>query len=84
MAQVTTGCIYNCDGHDQEGHELAGGHPVIVVGRQSLIDNQRIAIVVPLSSTQSNYPMHWAMAIESTKSHGLTSDISRQFSRHRV
>ena len=48
MAQVTTGRIYECDGHSQEGHELAANHPVIVVGRQSLIDNQRIAIVVPL------------------------------------
>ena len=47
MAQVTTGRIYECDGHGQEGHELAANHPVIVVGRQSLIDNQRIAIVSP-------------------------------------
>lgn len=69
MAHVTTGRIYECDGHSQEGHELAANHPVIVVGRQSLIDNQRIAIVVPLSSTRPNYPVHWAVEIEATYSH---------------
>ena len=69
MAQVTTGRIYSCEGHGQEGHELAGEHPVIIVGRQSLIDNQRIAIVVPLTSTRPNHPVHWAVAIEDTNSH---------------
>ena len=69
MAKVTTGCIYECDGHSQEGHELAGGHPVIVVGRQSLIDNQGIAIIFPLTSTRPNHPVHWAVEIEDTNSH---------------
>ena len=68
MAHVTSGCIYGCDGHNEEGHELAGVHPVIVVGRQSLIDNQGIAIVVPLTSTRPNYPVHWAVEIEDTDS----------------
>ena len=58
MAPVITGRIYECDGHSQEGHELAANHPVIIVGRQSLIDNQGIAVVVPLSSTRPNYPVH--------------------------
>ena len=75
MAQVTTGRIYNCEGHDQEGHELAGGHPVVVVGRQSLIDNQLIAIVVPLTSTPPNHPVHWAVAIEDTNSHAYVRHI---------
>ena len=68
MAQVTTGNIYECQGHSQEGHELAEGHPVIVVGRQELIDNQRIAIVIPLTSTRPNHPVHWAVEIEDTDS----------------
>ena len=63
MAQVTTGRIYECEGHSQKGHELAGGHPVIVVGKQSLIDNQGIAIVVPLTSTRPNHPVHWAVRL---------------------
>ena len=75
MAQVTTGRIYSCEGHDQEGHELAGEHPVIVVGRQSLIDNQRIAIVVPLTSTRPNYTVHWAVAIEDTNSYAYVRHI---------
>ena len=75
MAQVTTGRIYECDGHSQEGHELAASHPVIVVGRQSLIDNQRIAIVVPLSSTRPNYPVHWAVEIEDTNSHAYIRHV---------
>ena len=69
MAQVITGRIYECDGHGQEGHELAANHPVIIVGRQILIDNQRVAIVVPLSSTRPNYPVHWAVEIEDTNSY---------------
>ena len=69
MAEVTTGCIYECEGHSQEGHALAGGHPVIVVGRQSLIDNPGIAIVFPLTSTRPNHPVHWAVEIEDTNSH---------------
>lgn len=40
MAQVTTGFIYECEGHGQEGDELAAEHRAIVVGRQNLIDNQ--------------------------------------------
>ncbi len=68
MARVTTGSIYVCEGHRQEGHELAGEHPVIVVGRQSLIDNQGIAIVVPLTSTRPHHPVHWAVEIDDTKS----------------
>ncbi len=75
MAGVTTGCIYECDGHSQEGHELAGGHPVIVVGRQSLIDNQGIAIVVPLTSTRPNHPVHWAVEIEDTNSHAYVRHV---------
>ena len=75
MAQVTTGRIYECDGHSQEGHELAANHPVIVVGRQSLIDNQRIAIVVPLTSTRPNYPVHWAVEIEDTSSHAYIRHV---------
>ena len=75
MAQVTTGCIYECEGHSQEGHELAGRHPVIVVGRQSLIDNQRIAIVVPLTSTRPNHPVHWAVEIEDTNSHAYVRHV---------
>lgn len=75
MAQVTTGHIYSCEAHDQEGHELAGEHPVVVVGRQSLIDNQRIAIVVPLTSTRSNHPVHWAVAIEDTNSYAYVRHI---------
>ena len=75
MAQVITGCVYNCEGHYQEGHELSGEHPVIVVGRQSLIDNQRIAIVIPMTSTSPNYPVHWAVEIEDTKSHAYVRHI---------
>ena len=75
MAQVTTGRIYECDGHSQEGHELAANHPVIVVGRQSLIDNQRIAIVIPLTNTQPNHPVHWAVEIEDTSSHAYIRHI---------
>lgn len=75
MAQVTTGCIYECDGHTQEGHELAAIHPVIVVGRQNLIDNQRIAIVVPLTSAQPDHPVHWAVRIEDTDSHAYIRHI---------
>lgn len=69
MAQVTTGCVYECEGHRQEGHELAAEHPVVVVGRQRLIDDQGIAIVVPLTSTPPNYPIHWAVEIEDTNSY---------------
>ena len=72
---MTTGCIYECEGHSQEGHELAGRHPVIVVGRQSLIDNQRIAIVVPLTSTRPNHPVHWAVEIEDTNSHAYVRHV---------
>ena len=68
MAQVATKGIYECDGHSQEGHELAEAHPVILVGKQSLIDNQGIAIVVPLTSTRPNYPVHWAVEIGDTNS----------------
>ena len=75
MAQVTTGRIYECEGHSQKGHELAGGHPVIVVGRQSLIDNQGIAIVVPLTSTRPNHPVHWAVEIEDTNSYAYVRHI---------
>ena len=75
MAQVITGHIYECDGHSQEGHELAANHPVIVVGRQSLIDNQRIAIVVPLTSTPPNHPVHWAVEIEDTNSHAYIRHV---------
>jgi mRNA-degrading endonuclease toxin of MazEF toxin-antitoxin module len=75
MAQVTTGRIYECDGHRQEGHELAANHPVIVVGRQSLIDNQRIAIVVPLTSSRPNHPVHWAVEIEDTNSHAYVRHV---------
>ena len=58
MAQMTTGFIYECEGHSPGGHELAAGHPVVVVGRQSLLDNQCIAIVVPLTSTRLNLSVH--------------------------
>ena len=75
MAQVITGRIYECEGHTQEGHELAEDHPVIVVGRQSLIDYRRIAIVVPLSSTQPDYPVHWAVEIEDTNSHAYVRHV---------
>lgn len=75
MAQVTTGRIYQCDGHSQEGHELAANHPVIVVGRQSLIDNQRIAIVIPLTSARPNHPVHWAVEIEDTNSHAYIRHV---------
>ena len=75
MVQVTSGCIYECDGHSQEGHELAGVHPVIVIGRQSLIDNQGIAIVVPLTSTRPNHPVHWAVEIEATNSNAYVRHV---------
>ena len=75
MAQVTTGCIYGCEGHSQEGHELAANHPVIVVGRQSLIDNQRVAIVIPLTSARPNHPVHWAVEIEETNSHAYVRHV---------
>ena len=75
MAQVTTGFVYECEGHGQEGHELAAEHPVIVVGRQGLIDNQRIAIVVPLTSTRPNHPVHWAVEIEDTDSHAYIRHV---------
>ena len=75
MAQVTTGRIYECEGHSQEGHELAANHPVIVVGRQSLIDNQGIAIAVPLTSTRPNHPVHWAVEIEETTSHAYIRHV---------
>lgn len=64
MAQVISGHVYQCEGHSQKGHELAANHPVIVVGRQSLIENQSIAIVVPLTSTPPHQPVHWAVEIE--------------------
>lgn len=75
MAQVTTGRIYQCDGHGQEGRELSANHPVIVVGRQSLIDNQRIAIVIPLTSARPNHPVHWAVEIEDTDSHAYIRHV---------
>ena len=75
MAQVTTGFIYECEGHSQEGHELAAEHPVIVVGRQSLIDNQGIAIVVPLTSTRPDHPVHWAVDIEETDSRAYVRHV---------
>ena len=75
MAQVTTRGIYKCDGHDQEGHELAGGHPVIIVGKQSLIDNQGIAIVVPLTRTPPRYPVHWAVEIEAANSYAYVRHL---------
>ena len=75
MAQVTTGCVYECEGHIQEGHELAAEHPVAVVGRQRLIDNQGIAIVVPLTSTPPNYPVHWSVEIEDTNSYAYIRHV---------
>lgn len=45
------------------------------MGRQSLIDNQRIAIIVPLSSTRPNYPVHWAVEIEDTNSHAYIRHV---------
>ena len=75
MAQVTTGCVYGCEGHRQEGHELAAEHPVVVVGRQRLIDNQGIAIVVPLTSTPPNHPVHWAVEIEDTNSYAYIRHV---------
>ena len=75
MAQLTTGCVYECEGHRQEGHELAAQHPVVIVGRQSLIDNQGIAIVVPLTSTRPNYPVHWAVEIEDTNSYAYIRHV---------
>ena len=75
MAQVTTGRIYECAGHSQEGHELAANHPVVVVGRQSLIDNQKIAIVVPMTSTRPYHPVHWAVEIEDTNSHAYIRHV---------
>lgn len=65
---MTAGFIYECEGHSQEGHGLAAEHPVIVVGRQSLIDNQEIAIVVPLTSTRRDHPVHWGVDLENTDS----------------
>lgn len=75
MANVTIGHVYDCDGPAQEGHELAERHPVIVVGKQSLIDNQGIAIVVPLTTTPPNHPVHWAVRIEDTDSHAYVRHI---------
>lgn len=75
MAQVTTGYVYECEGHRQEGHELAAQHPVVVVGRQRLIDNQGIAIVVPLTSTPPNHPVHWAVEIEDTNSYAYIRHV---------
>ncbi len=75
MAQVTTGRIYECEGHSQEGHELSANHPVIIVGRQSLIDNQRIAIVIPLTSARPNHPVHWAVEIEDTNPHAYVRHV---------
>lgn len=75
MAQVTTGRIYECDGHSQEGHELAANHPVIVVGNQSLIDNQRIAIIIPLTNARPNHPVYWAVEIEDTNSHAYIRHV---------
>ena len=75
MAQVTTGCVYECEGHIQEGHELAAEHPVVVVGRQRLIDDQGIAIVVPLTSTPPNHPVHWAVEIEDTNSYAYIRHV---------
>lgn len=75
MAQVRTGSIYQCEGHEQLGHELAENHPVIIVGRQNLIDNQDIALIVPLTSTPPRYPVHWAVAIEDTESYAYIRHI---------
>ena len=69
MAQVTTGQIYICYTHAEEEHELAGDHPVVVIGKQDLIEKQRIAIVVPLTSTEPDYPVHWAIKVEQTNSY---------------
>lgn len=69
MAQVRTGQIYTCYTHPQEGHELAGNHPVVVIGKQALIDKQSIAIIAPLTSTPPDYPVHWAIRIEETDSY---------------
>jgi len=68
MAQVTTGNVLECEGHRQEGRELAEGHPIVVVGKQDLINNYRIDIAIPLTSTRPNYPVHWAVDIEATTS----------------
>ena len=45
------------------------------MGRQSLIDNQGIAIVVPLTSARPNHPVHWAVEIEETNSHAYIRHV---------
>ena len=75
MAQVTTGNVYSCHTHSQEGHELAGDHPIVIIGEQSLIDKQGIAIVAPLTRTPPNYPVHWATKIKQTGSYAYIRHI---------
>ena len=75
MAPVRTGQIYRCYTHAQEGHELAGNHPVVVISNQELIDEKRIAIVAPLTSTVPDYPVHWAIRIEKADSYAAIRHI---------
>lgn len=75
MAQVRTGQIYSCYTHEQEGHELAGNHPVVVISKQELINEKHIAIVAPLTSTSPDYPVHWAVKIEKADSYAAIRHI---------
>ena len=75
MAQVRSGQIYRCYTHAQEGHELAGNHPVVVISKQELIDEKHIAIVAPLTSTAPDYPVHWAVKIEEADSYAAIRHI---------
>lgn len=75
MAQVNTGQIYTCFTHPQEGHELAGNHPVVVIARQDLIDRTGMAIVVPLTSTPPHRHVHWSVRIDQTDSYAYIRHI---------
>ena len=75
MAEVRTGQIYTCYTHPQQGHELAGNHPVAVIGKQGLIDKQSIAIIAPLTTTPPDYPVHWAIRIDETDSYAAIRHI---------
>ena len=48
---------------------------MVVIGKQGLIDEKRIAIIAPLTNTPPDYPVHWAIRIEETDSYAAIRHI---------
>lgn len=68
MAQILTGNVCRASIGPESGHELAGGHPALVVGNQQIIDATNTAIIIPLTSTSPHYPVFWSVPIVNTGS----------------